>query len=234
MTRILKIDFTLTNPAFWAPLRSFAKKNKFQKSEITMEVGGGSRSHSEFFFGGKSSQNIPKPVLIFWSSIPLCTLSVHTLRKVVGYYDLSVLSMSLSVIGFQKKVWMWVGGVSSIQFVLDFWNFFNFARPLTQVTEDFGAMEVYCIVHSIDCTITRFFHQVLSNPEFLAEGTAVNDLLFPDRVLIGGPQTLEGQDAIAALSAVYEHWIPREKIITMNTWSSELSKLVSIAVYSGL
>ena len=86
----------------------------------------------------------------------MCILCVHTLLKVVGYYDLSVLSMS--VIGFQKKeVCMWVGGVSSIQFVLDFWNFFNFARPLTQVTEDFGAMEVYCIVHSIDCIITRFF-----------------------------------------------------------------------------
>ena len=52
--------------------------------------------------------------------------------KVVGYYDLSVLSMS--VMGLKKKVWMgWVGGVSSIQVVLDFWNFFNFAKPLTRV-----------------------------------------------------------------------------------------------------
>ena len=57
---------------------------------------------------GKSSQNSPKPVLIFWSS--MCILSVYTLLKVVGYYDLSVLSMS--VMGFKKKVWMgsgWVG-----------------------------------------------------------------------------------------------------------------------------
>ena len=59
----------------------------------------------------------------------MCILSVYTLLKVVGYYDLSVLSMS--VMGFQKKVWMgWVGGVSSIQYLLDHWNFFNFAKPL--------------------------------------------------------------------------------------------------------
>ena len=70
------------------------------------------------FIFGKSSQNSPKPVLIFWSSI----LSVHTLLKVVGYYDLSVLSMS--VMGFQKKVWMWVGGVSSIHFFYRFLEFF--------------------------------------------------------------------------------------------------------------
>ena len=74
------------------------------------------------------------------------------------------------------------------------------------------------------------FRQVLSNPEFLAEGTAISDLLFPDRVLIGGPQTPEGREAIDALSWVYQHWIPTEKIITMNTWSSELSKLVSVSI----
>ena len=68
--------------------------------------------------------------------------------------------------------------------------------------------------------------QVLSNPEFLAEGTAINDLLYPDRVLIGGQQTKEGQEAVEALTSVYEHWVPREKILTTNTWSSELSKLV--------
>ncbi|ELU00048.1 hypothetical protein CAPTEDRAFT_153442 [Capitella teleta] len=72
-------------------------------------------------------------------------------------------------------------------------------------------------------------YQVLSNPEFLAEGTAINDLLFPDRVLIGGQQTDDGQDAVEALSSVYGHWVPREKIITTNTWSSELSKLAANA-----
>ena len=58
----------------------------------------------------------------------MCILSVYTLLKVVGYYDLSFLSMS--VMGVQKKIGWWVGGVSAIQFVLDFWNFFNFAKPL--------------------------------------------------------------------------------------------------------
>lgn len=71
------------------------------------------------------------------------------------------------------------------------------------------------------------FFQVLSNPEFLAEGTAIKDLLFPDRVLIGGETSAEGAEAVAALKWIYQHWVPKEKIITMNTWSSELSKLVS-------
>lgn len=71
--------------------------------------------------------------------------------------------------------------------------------------------------------------QVLSNPEFLAEGTAVEDLLSPDRVLIGGDDSAEGQEAIAALVDVYANWIPRERILTTNVWSSELSKLVANA-----
>lgn len=68
------------------------------------------------------------------------------------------------------------------------------------------------------------FH-ILSNPEFLAEGTAVQDLQNPDRVLIGG----ENEEAIAALSHLYESWIPENRIITTNLWSSELSKLVANA-----
>uniref|UniRef100_A0A3P9IUE5 UDP-glucose 6-dehydrogenase n=2 Tax=Oryzias latipes TaxID=8090 RepID=A0A3P9IUE5_ORYLA len=73
------------------------------------------------------------------------------------------------------------------------------------------------------------FISVLSNPEFLAEGTAVRDLKDPDRVLIGGDETAEGQRAIRALCAVYEHWVPKTRIITTNTWSSELSKLAANA-----
>jgi len=71
--------------------------------------------------------------------------------------------------------------------------------------------------------------QVLSNPEFLAEGTAISDLLLPDRVLIGGEETDEGREAICALAAVYGKWVPGDRIITMNTWSSELSKLAANA-----
>ncbi|KAK6620374.1 hypothetical protein RUM44_006775 [Polyplax serrata] len=72
-------------------------------------------------------------------------------------------------------------------------------------------------------------YQVLSNPEFLAEGTAIQNLLLPDRVLIGGETTTEGLVAVEALCSIYQHWIPREKIITTNTWSSELSKLAANA-----
>ncbi|MEO3404450.1 UDP-glucose 6-dehydrogenase [Mucilaginibacter sp. CAU 1740] len=71
--------------------------------------------------------------------------------------------------------------------------------------------------------------QILSNPEFLAEGTAVSDLDSPDRVLIGGDNTPEGQVAIQALVDVYNNWIPRERILTTNVWSSELSKLTANA-----
>ncbi|WP_282163158.1 nucleotide sugar dehydrogenase [Ulvibacterium marinum] len=71
--------------------------------------------------------------------------------------------------------------------------------------------------------------EILSNPEFLAEGTAINDLLNADRVLIGGDETPSGQMAKEALSGVYEHWLPKEKILLTNVWSSELSKLVANA-----
>ena len=78
------------------------------------------------------------------------------------------------------------------------------------------------LLHNIKPGIT---YQVLSNPEFLAEGTAIADLLNPDRVLIGGEESTEGKEAISALAEVYSHWVPSDRIITMNTWSSELSKL---------
>jgi UDPglucose 6-dehydrogenase len=71
--------------------------------------------------------------------------------------------------------------------------------------------------------------QILSNPEFLAEGTAVDDLMAPNRVLIGGQQTEAGLAAAAKLVSVYANWVPREQIITTNLWSSELSKLVANA-----
>merc|ERR1711871_308441 len=72
--------------------------------------------------------------------------------------------------------------------------------------------------------------QVLSNPEFLAEGTAVPDLETPSRVLLGGMQTPEGLKALETVVDVYANWVPRDKILTTNLWSSELSKLVANAM----
>jgi len=72
--------------------------------------------------------------------------------------------------------------------------------------------------------------EILSNPEFLAEGTAVADLENPDRVLIGGDDTPQGREAIAKLVSVYARWVPAERILTTNLWSSELTKLVSNAL----
>ncbi|MCF6295144.1 MAG: UDP-glucose 6-dehydrogenase [Flavobacteriaceae bacterium] len=71
--------------------------------------------------------------------------------------------------------------------------------------------------------------EILSNPEFLAEGTAVEDLLVPDRVLIGGDESDQGQKAIQGLVDIYANWVPKERILTTNVWSSELSKLTANA-----
>ncbi len=70
---------------------------------------------------------------------------------------------------------------------------------------------------------------ILSNPEFMAEGTAISDMEDPDRVLIGSRDIETGQAARDELVKIYAHWVPSEKIITTNLWSSELSKLVSNA-----
>ena len=81
------------------------------------------------------------------------------------------------------------------------------------------------IKNILDNTGNGVQFQILSNPEFLAEGTAVQDLHNPDRVLIGG----ENEEAINALFAIYSNWVPKEKILTTNVWSSELSKLTANA-----
>jgi UDPglucose 6-dehydrogenase len=88
------------------------------------------------------------------------------------------------------------------------------------------ALAMERILTSIDNGI---HFEVLSNPEFLAEGTAVRDLENPDRVLIGSSQTEEGLKARDELIEIYENWVPKERIITTNVWSSELSKLVANA-----
>ena len=82
------------------------------------------------------------------------------------------------------------------------------------------------ILHSGNRTV---HFEVLSNPEFLAEGTATKDLENPDRVLIGGHSTESGQRAVAALADVYACWVPRDRILTTSVWSSELSKLAANA-----
>ena len=71
---------------------------------------------------------------------------------------------------------------------------------------------------------------ILSNPEFLAEGTAIKDLMSPDRVLVGASPDPKGIESLNTLVDMYANWVPRDKIITTNLWSSELSKLVSNAM----
>ena len=74
-------------------------------------------------------------------------------------------------------------------------------------------------------TATSKTFDILSNPEFLSEGNAIKDLLEPDRVLIGG----KDKEPINQLSEIYENWVPKEKIILTNLWSSELAKLAANA-----
>ena len=81
----------------------------------------------------------------------------------------------------------------------------------------------------LDNTGNGIQFEILSNPEFLAEGIAVKDLQKPDRVLIGGESTQSGKDAVNALVNIYASWVPKEQIITTNLWSSELSKLTANA-----
>ena len=115
---------TLRNKVTCHRLRAFAKK-KFKKSEITMEVDG-SRSYSDFVCFGKSSQNIPKPVLIFWSSIScVFCLHIYTLLKVVSYYDLNVCPCQWWV---SKKSLDGLWALFQVYF--GFLEFFNFAKPL--------------------------------------------------------------------------------------------------------
>ena len=72
--------------------------------------------------------------------------------------------------------------------------------------------------------------EVISNPEFLAEGTAIKNLYKSDRVLIGGEFTKRGRKAVESLLNIYKRWIPRHKILKTNVWSAELSKLASNAM----
>ncbi len=88
------------------------------------------------------------------------------------------------------------------------------------------ALAMERILHSKDNGI---YFDVLSNPEFMAEGSAISDLEDPDRVLVGGRETERGRKAQQQLVDIYTRWVPRERILTANIWSSELSKLVANA-----
>ena len=105
-------------------LRGFEKKRKIPKIRDYYGSGWvGPGLTRNFFLLGKSAQNSPKPVLIFWSSIP-CVFCLYTLLKVVGYYDLSVLSMSVMVSTTKKFGWGWVHGLRPIQICFGFFEFF--------------------------------------------------------------------------------------------------------------
>ncbi|KAG4102874.1 UDP-glucose/GDP-mannose dehydrogenase family, UDP binding domain-containing protein [Neocallimastix lanati (nom. inval.)] len=86
------------------------------------------------------------------------------------------------------------------------------------------------IINDFDNKDTSIHFEILSNPEFLAEGTAVNDILYPDRILIGGNETKEGRIAQEILCKLYSYWVPQENIIKMGLWSAELSKLSANAL----
>ena len=83
--------------------------------------------------------------------------------------------------------------------------------------------------HILNYNSAGLHFDIVSNPEFLAEGTAIQDMQNPDRVLIGGKDSPSGQKAVQAIVDIYSQWVPRERIITTNLWSSELSKLAANA-----
>ena len=82
----------------------------------------------------------------------------------------------------------------------------------------------------LDSGDSKTHFEVVSNPEFLAEGTAIQDLENPDRVLIGGRESEEGSRAAETVAKLYAHWVPEERILLTNVWSSELAKLVANAM----
>ena len=87
----------------------------------------------------------------------------------------------------------------------------------------------YIMETILNANIKGIRFEVISNPEFLAEGTAINDLLDPDRVLIGSRETPSGLKARQEIVDIYSNWVPRERILTSNVWSAELSKLAANA-----
>ncbi len=119
---------------------------------------------------------------------------------------------------------------------LQYWE--QTARKIKQcATRDKIVVEKSTLPVRTAAAMSRILHagdspvhfEVLSNPEFLAEGTAIADLQQPDRVLIGGSESATGKAAVAELVELYAAWVPRARILTTNVWSSELSKLAANA-----
>ncbi len=119
---------------------------------------------------------------------------------------------------------------------LQFWE--KTARTILQVSESdkiivekstLPVRTAHAMERILNANNNGLRFEVVSNPEFLAEGSAISDLENPDRVLIGSRETESGLKARQAIVDIYAHWVPREKIITSNLWSSELSKLVANA-----
>ncbi|VDN12906.1 unnamed protein product [Dibothriocephalus latus] len=119
----------------------------------------------------------------------------------------------------------------SFNFFSSLYQFFDYSQfPLAHLVPLYPVNTGLKIQGSCDYLICQVEHAVLSNPEFLAEGTAIKDLLNPDRVLIGGDENSEvSRRGIEMLTWIYEHWIPRDLILVTSVWSSELSKLAANA-----
>jgi len=93
-------------------------------------------------------------------------------------------------------------------------------RPNEACASPIASTEASTQVLERNCSTAGVKFEILSNPEFLAEGTAIEDLTRPDRVLIGGASTPEGAAAVSALVEVYANWVPRDQILTSNLWSA--------------
>lgn len=103
-------------------------------------------------------------------------------------------------------------------------------RPKVVVEKSTLPVRTAEAMENILCNKERGVHfEIVSNPEFLAEGTAINDLENPDRVLVGAHDTPSGREARRQIVDIYAHWVPKERILTTNLWSSELAKLTANA-----
>jgi UDPglucose 6-dehydrogenase len=180
----------------------------------------GSATHTEYTFEGERRNKTRLPNLIFSTDV-----------------DRAIKEADMIFVSVDTPATKGGDGIEAAP------NLKNFRRAIemiaTTVTHDFILVEKSTVPCGTASEVTEILDQlvkpgisfeVLSNPEFLAEGSAVSDLLHPDRVLIGSFTTSRGRMAASKLADIYARWIPRDKIVTMDTWSSELSKLAANAL----